>query len=253
MQTISEILRSKRLEQGISLAAVAAVTRINAKYLRAIEADDIASLPGTFFYKSFVHQYATCLGMDTQALDAEVDRVLNAQDFLPSPEIGAESGQRWFFQPGPATTYLAYAAAVLVLVAGIGMIVWKHKSSSIPVSSASAPGVEAGQTVPAPAASPVVIAQPEPSTGSKIELALKATEDTWLSVSSDGTPVFSGLLAANQTKTVESKETANLRVGNAAGLEVRLNGTPLGSLGAHGQIRDLTFTPNEFQFRSQHD
>jgi hypothetical protein len=29
------------------------------KYLQAIEADDRKSLPGGFFYKSFVHQYAT--------------------------------------------------------------------------------------------------------------------------------------------------------------------------------------------------
>ena len=80
---------------------------------------------------------------------------------------------------------------------------------------------------------------------------MTATEETWLSVSSDGTPVFSGLLEANQTKTIEGKETANLRVGNAAGLEVRLNGTPLGSLGAHGQVRDLAFTSDKFQFVPQ--
>jgi hypothetical protein len=79
---------------------------------------------------------------------------------------------------------------------------------------------------------------------------LTATEETWLSVSSDGTPVFSGLLEANQTKTIEGKEFAKMRVGNAAGLEVRLNGEPLGPLGAHGQVRDLVFTPDKFRFVS---
>ena len=86
--------------------------------------------------------------------------------------------------------------------------------------------------------------------GSKVELALTATEETWLSVSSDGTPIFSGLLEANQTKTIEGKDVAKLRVGNAAGLEVRLNGKPLGPLGAHGQVRDLVFTPDKFQIVS---
>ena len=84
--------------------------------------------------------------------------------------------------------------------------------------------------------------------GSRVELALTATEETWLSVSSDGTPVFSGLLEANQTKTIEGKEFAKLRVGNAAGLEVQLNGKSLGPLGAHGQVRDLVVTPDKFQF-----
>jgi hypothetical protein len=100
------------------------------------------------------------------------------------------------------------------------------------------------------AAGPAVARQDEPAVpaGSRVELALTATEDTWLSVSSDGTPVFSGLLEANQTKTIEGKEFAKLRVGNAAGLEVRLNGKPLGPLGAQGQVRDLVVTPDRFQF-----
>ena len=59
---------------------------------------------------------------------------------------------------------------------------------------------------------------------------------------------FPGLLEANQTKTIEGKEVAELRVGNAAGLEVRLNGKPLGPLGAQGQVRDLVVTPDKFQF-----
>ena len=61
---------------------------------------------------------------------------------------------------------------------------------------------------------------------------------------------FSGLLEANQTKTIEGKEVAELRVGNAAGLEVRLNGKPLGPLGAQGQVRDLVVTPDKFRFVS---
>ena len=58
----------------------------------------------------------------------------------------------------------------------------------------------------------------------KVMLDLVAHEATWLSVSSDGKPVFSGILQANQTKTVGGKQFAKMRVGNAAGIEVRLNG-----------------------------
>jgi hypothetical protein len=62
--------------------------------------------------------------------------------------------------------------------------------------------------------------------------------------------VFSGILAANQSKTVESKEYAKLRVGNAAGLEVRLNGKLLGPLGHRGQVLIVVFTPDNFQIMS---
>ena len=72
-------------------------------------------------------------------------------------------------------------------------------------------------------------------------------EATWLSVSSDGKPVFSGILQANQTKSVGGRQFAKLRVGNAAGIEVRLNGKLLGPLGARGQVLIVLFTPDNFQ------
>src|ERR1700761_7761913 len=91
MQVISDLLRRSRLAQGIELSAIAAQTKIDAKYLRAIEADDIKSLPGSFFYKSFVHQYAAYLGLDTQEIDAEVNRHVNVEEPLPVTEMVADS------------------------------------------------------------------------------------------------------------------------------------------------------------------
>jgi cytoskeleton protein RodZ len=252
MQTICELLRCTRLDQGIDLATVAALTRINAKYLRAIEADDSKSLPGGFYYKSFVHQYATCLRLDTKAIDAEVDRVLNAKVPLPLPGMARQSAEKLSFQSHPATKYLAYAMFILLFVAGIEIDAsWHRSRATRAVSATSVPQVAAGPTAAAPVASAARQEEQQTLVGSKVELALTATEETWLSISSDGTPVFSGLLEANQTKTIEYKETASLRVGNAAGLEVRLNGTPLGLLGAHGQVRNLAFTSNKFHFVSQ--
>ena len=81
-------------------------------------------------------------------------------------------------------------------------------------------------------------------------LDLVAREATWLSVSSDGRPVFSGILEANQTKSVGGKQFAKMRVGNAAGIEVRLNGKLLGQLGARGQVLTVLFTPDNFQIFS---
>lgn len=86
-----------------------------------------------------------------------------------------------------------------------------------------------------------------PTTSSKLLLNLVARERTWLAVSSDGKPVFSGVLAAHQSKTIAGKQSAKLRVGNAAGLVVRLNGKLLGPLGARGQVLVVVFTPNNFE------
>src|SRR5882724_9624958 len=89
MPSVGEKLQRARLERGLDLASVASLTKINSKYLQAIEADDRASLPSAFFYKSFVHQYASVLSLDTQELDAEIDPVLSAEapPALPGQEI----------------------------------------------------------------------------------------------------------------------------------------------------------------------
>jgi cytoskeletal protein RodZ len=278
MFTVCEVLQRARLDQGIDLATVAARTKIKAKYLQAIEAGDRKSLPGGFFYKSFVHQYATFLGVDTRAIDAEIDRVLSADAPLPLPTAAKQRAVKLSSGSRTGRTYFSYAALVLILVVCARIDGWWHESRTVATekSESRAPVVEETRRVTAPspgpgraslvsvsqvaagppAAAPVAAAARQDEltapAGSRVELALTATEETWLSVYSDGTPVFSGLLEANQTKTIEGKD-AKMRVGNAAGLEVRLNGKPLGSLGAHGQVRDLVFTSDKFQFVSPHN
>ena len=255
MSAVNEVLQRARLDQGIDLATVAARTRIKTKYLQAIEANDPKGLPGGFFYKSFAHQYATFLGVDTKAIDAEIDRVLAVDLPPPIPIATTQSA----VEPSPRSRStrkcIQYAAFVLILVACAGVDDWWHESravatersaSRVPVAASLSP-VAAAPSAVAPVAAPSKQGDAAAPADPKVELALTATEETWLSVFSDGTQVFSGLLEANQTKTVEGKQSAKLRVGNAAGLEVRLNGKSVGPLGAHGQVRDLLFTSDKFQ------
>jgi len=272
MFAVCEVLQRARLDQGIDLATVAAHTKIKAKYLEAIEADDRKSLPGGFFYKSFVRQYAKFLGLDTSAIDAEIDGVLSPDAPLPLPSVATQTAVKLSSRSRSTTKYLSYAAFVLILVACSRFDGWWHESRAVATEKieSRAPVVESTtrRRAPSPATGRVSLAsvspvaarpaaaaavaaaprQDEPAApaGSRVKLDLTATEETWLSVSSDGTPVFSGLLEANQTKTIEGKEFATIRVGNAAGLQVRLNGKPLGPLGAHGQVRDLVFTSDKF-------
>lgn len=261
MFAASEVLQRARLDQGMDLATVAARTRINARYLQAIEAGDAKGLPGGFFYKSFAHQYATFLGVDTRAIDAEIDRVLSAGTPPPLPRAAEQTAEKLSSRSGAARKYFSYAAFVLILVVCSGVDDWWHASRAVATEriESRAPVTEnttgrvalasLSQVAAGPAAA--AASEDEPAAGSRVELALTATEETWLSISLDGTPVFSGLLEANQTKTIAGKESAELRVGNAAGLDVRWNGKPLGPLGAHGQVRDLVVTPDKLQFVSR--
>ncbi len=269
MFSVGETLKRARLEQSLDLCAVAALTKINVKYLEAIESDDRSSLPSSFFYKSFVAQYARALSLDTREIDAEVDRVLSADAPLPLP--GYESVVARDVAPLTSAprfhsrrTYALAATLVLVVVGCSGVYtfwrnwrfasrpshldVQQHKaqhSAAKPTQPAEAPPAQV--TFAAVNQAAVNRSEEAMPPGYKVMLDLLAHEATWLSVSSDGKPVFSGILQANQSKTVGGKQFAKMRVGNAAGIEVRLNGKPLGPLGARGQVLVVLFTPDNFQ------
>lgn len=256
MASVGEILRRARLLQGLDLATVSLRLRINLKYLEAIEADDRSGLPSGFFYKSFVDQYARLLSLDTREIDAEIDRVLSAEAPLPLP--GQESQVSKNVPPVKLTprfrgtrALASFAALIGVLVGCSAIYAWWHKArASSPASVASTPpAFPASTATTQPAASPAQGVQATP--GYKVMLDLLAREETWLSVYSDGKRVFSGILAPNQSKTIEGKEFAKMKVGNAAGLEVRLNGRLISPLGGRGQVLTVLFTPDNFQIVPQ--
>jgi cytoskeletal protein RodZ len=283
MFSVGETLRRARTEQSLDLCAVAARTKINVKYLEAIEADDRQSLPSGFFYKSFVDQYAKSLSLDTQAIDVEVGRVLSTDAPLPLP--GYESVVSRNVSPMTSArfhswrTYGSMAALVLAIAGGAGVYtLWRDwrsafsaqaviesvrslaKTTIAQASSSAKKPVQKRMQRPMAALPPVTryvkaAASETPAFESapldnKVTVALLAHEATWVSVSSDGKPVFSGVLQPNQSKTVGGKESAKMRVGNAAGIEVRLNGKLLAPLGARGQVLIVLFTPDNFQIVS---
>jgi hypothetical protein len=210
--------------------------------------------------------------LDTKEIDAEIDRVLSADAPLPLP---GQDNPTWRAVPPVQLSsrfrisrmYASPAILILMLAACSGIYGWWHNSHSLtaPRAKASASVAKADPVAPVAKVEPVPVALASPANGapqpaavtpsapiatSKVLVDLLAHEETWLSVSADGKPVFSGILAANQSKTVESKEYAKMRVGNAAGLEVRLNGKLLGPLGHRGQVLIVVFTPDNFQIMS---
>jgi len=273
MSSLGEVLKRARLDQELDLETVAVRTKISVRYLTAIESDDRKALPSGFFYKSFVDQYARLLSLDTRAINAEVDHLLSQDEPLPLPgyetvvsrSVSPMKEKRRF---GGGKVLASSALLVAVVVGCSGVYAWWRSAKLSPLVVSASPAVKQGDAPvssdpaqPTPSAQPaqagltkvVAASRPEASNAPiddanyKVFLDLMAREQTWLSVSSDGKRVFSGVLERNQTKTVAGKETATVKVGNAAGLEVRLNGKLLGPLGARGQVLVVVFTPGDYQ------
>lgn len=68
MKNIADILRKTREEKGYSLVDMQRETKLQQRYLSALENNQLDSLPGDIYYDSFVRQYAQALGLDADDL-----------------------------------------------------------------------------------------------------------------------------------------------------------------------------------------
>ncbi len=87
---------------------------------------------------------------------------------------------------------------------------------------------------------------PEPNPNAAVRVEVTAQEPVWILVRTDGEYSFSGTLDANQTRIIAANQNVLLRVGNAGGVSISLNGKPIGPLGPKGQVRTLQLTPGGF-------
>lgn len=71
MADIGDKLRSAREAKGLSIEDIEKATKIQSRYLTAIENDDFDKLPGDFYVRAFIRQYAQVVGLDGKKLLSE--------------------------------------------------------------------------------------------------------------------------------------------------------------------------------------
>ena len=74
----------------------------------------------------------------------------------------------------------------------------------------------------------------------EILLQINAHSTVWISITADGEEQWQGTMEANQTLAVQAADAIRLKVGNAGGVELTLNGKNLGALGREGEVKTIT-------------
>jgi cytoskeleton protein RodZ len=82
---------------------------------------------------------------------------------------------------------------------------------------------------------------------SRISLQAHIGQVSWVRVVGDGQVIEESLLQAGIDRTWEATQTLTIRTGNAAGVELSLNGQSLGTLGGVGQVVDKSWTVDQGQ------
>lgn len=156
MNELGEMLKEARLKKDYTLEDIQRITKIQRRYLEAIEDGNLDALPGHFYARAFVKSYAEAVGLDPEVVLGQVKT-----DFPQLPPEEQMVNLRRGRQPKPPgqagrwlSRVLLYLFAVLILFVIYIAVSQLDKTPDM------------GQNQPAPTApiSPPEVQQPDPGT-----------------------------------------------------------------------------------------
>jgi cytoskeletal protein RodZ len=264
MQSVGAKLKEARERKGFSLDEINARTRITPKNLVAIERDEVRNISSPFFYRSFVRQYAEQVDLDFRVIASAVDLLAGN---MPQPDLPGQGVHQPVrvapvqARPKRDLSWVISTSVFLgffVLGSG-GYAGWKyyrpliHQATLLPATTVAGgvPKTQAPVTAGRAAVEPAETVKPsEAKSAESIHLEVEATERTWLSVSADGKPAYTGILEPAETKVLDGQQSAKLRTGNAGGVNITFNGKEIGPIGPRGKTRTVVFTKTGYEVQS---
>lgn len=271
-ETLGNYLKNQREFKKISLREVAKNTRVREHVLRAIEEDQYHLLPPATYVKGFLLAYAKYLKLDPNDILLRYENVLKGgpstrpstqpprpkQESPPPPSSTPKRKVRW-------NTKQTWVVAGVIAASFIVFYFFspfapkpptepipgkqvESKSPALPSSPGIAsPHAPAGKSA-VPEKKPLAPSVPVTATTSvqekkSIVLQLKAIEETWLSLQTDDQPGKDMILKPGEGMSVQASGRILMKLGNAGGLDLVLNGKPLGKPGRSGEVLTLIVTP----------
>jgi cytoskeleton protein RodZ len=234
-------LRQAREARGLTLDALAAITRIQPRVLVGLECNDLSAIPPRPYVRGFVATYAREVGLDPDRTVQAYFAQFESDTPRPSvqPAVAAPSDARR--RPVVAT------AAVLALAIAAVVMYWQPDAAAPPPASRTV-----GTSGTADAAATALPAQgPPPSPAavrdeSEIVVMLQTERAVWIAATTDGVRVLYRTVPPGTTETLRGREIT-LRVGDAGAVQLSVNGGPAEPMGPSGRIRDITLTTRDRQ------
>jgi cytoskeleton protein RodZ len=230
--------RAAREARGMSLSDVAQQIRIRSVYLAAIEGESWSTIGAPVYIRGFIRTYARFLGLDPEEAVAAFNRTQPppAQS-LPGREAPAPPEPVRFSRGSPLLWVAAVVAVLLIAFVTFNELTLRRAGPGPARIAASAASVSPSPPLVKPTATAgTLVAADGPKS-----LALVLSAPSWLRVTVDGSVSMEGTFPAGTSKTFHGK-TALVRVGNAGGVEVYVDGKDVGKLGKSGDVVEHAFT-----------
>ncbi len=225
METPGNSLKKERERQHKSLTSIEKALNIHIEYLEAIENDHYEILPQEFFLKSYLRLYADSLGIDHNHIlklyeNHKQEQVIQSSDLIAHLKGSSLPGFKKLFSW--ITQFKILLGGFIAVMLTILLVIWitYYKQD---------PPIDNVQIVPAP-----LVAKTD-----SLVLNITALNLTWVSVKSDDLKPKEWLLRPGEAITLSAHDKFTIRVGNAGGTKLTLNGKDVGLLGPNGKVVDL--------------
>jgi cytoskeleton protein RodZ len=240
---LGERIRAARESRGLSLSDVGEQIRIRSVYLSAIEDENWNAIGAPVYIRGFLRTYARFLGIDPEEAVAEFNRT---QPQTSGPHVAGPRDSAAVEPSAARRSGLLIWTAGVVAVLLIAFVVYNELTMRRSETSANAgPGGALQSAAPSPqaaaTATPAATPQSTPVVGGANSLALVLSAPSWLRVTVDGSVSMEGTFPAGTSKTFHGKN-ALVRIGNAGGVEIYVDGKDVGKLGKPGDVVEHTFT-----------
>lgn len=241
--SIGERLKSARDTKGLSLEEASRFTKIQRKSLEAIEEDRLDEELDPAYAKIFLKKYAGFLGLDPISI---VEEYISFRGPIPERPIAVQTQAQDSARQAESLQKIGWAAAV-VLMAALGAAILAYAGYTLyserSKSPASASHIKrmaqkktrtpasairrSAETAKAAPAAKLLVPRSQP-----LKLTVRTKADVWMQVKSDGSVIFQNVLARGAQETWTAQNSLELWTGNAAAMELSLNGKPLEGSGA---------------------
>lgn len=239
--TLGQYLSSARELKGFDLHDAAQHTRISIQYLKALEQENFAKLPGEVFVRGFLKNYAKFLGLPEQEVlnkynesrqTAGVPAAAAPQPMAPAPDQEPVAQVKEHPSTASLEPWLWGTVICISIIGFLFMAAPEKRPEPVAPLEAHTAVLHSETTGSVPAKKP-----------EKLYLQIVALEDIWLLVRTDAGPQKKAVLKKDENVVWIADERFLLSYGSVGAVKLLLNGEELTVAGQkNAVVRDLEIT-----------
>ena len=242
--SLGSSITQARKSAGLSIEDLSASTNIRTALLKEIESNNFANCGGETYARGHIRNIATKLGVDPLIFiaafedeqmhtDRSMKELLVENSVMRQPEEARKVS--WKVLATISVSSLFIAGLAQIIISNTASVEIPEPIASITATESATPSPEATEATPTE--------QATVSTGEGVELVVSATRaKSWLFVSdATGRTLFSGQMSRGSSKTFRTDVSLNVKIGNAGGVDLTVNGKKVDSIGVDGEVVSVSY------------